>query len=283
MAVFVCGCLEGPTRYVCGDGRKVDSPGDCTEAKATTTTSRALKDLAECDKIEFDENRYACMANAAIKYKDLSVCDRIEDGTWKWVCYDKLNKSGVLGTFELPTTTARKARRQTTTSTSSTTTTIKCGNGAMDEGEDCDPGTLCQGLDGVCSILPGEPRLVTCMANGKCDWNRQVMAEGAYDMGKCIGCFGPNATDPCLCMESPKVNNTRKVSTGWRDVTENPVEKVYHKVCFEGHCTKADGDGKDECILDNQCRHNECVSGKCWMVRTPGRNTCVNDEQCQET
>jgi hypothetical protein len=281
--MMACGCMSQSNMATCPDGTTVSDLLYCPGG-APTTTVNIQAVLAECDRFKSDDDRNGCYTNAAASVSDLGVCDRINNSEWRWVCYDQLNQSSVLGPLDISTTTLKSRPRATTTTTDTTTTTLSlCGNGVIDEGEECDPGALCKGDDAVCGIS-GTQRLVTCMAEGICDWNSQNPATGAYDLGRCNGCFREKNESACKCLGQQVVDVLNITYTvGGVVKTENPPPGLTYHVCQEGRCLKSTAPppiGTGECSGDSGCRHTECVKSKCTMFRTPGPSTCTEDAQC---
>jgi hypothetical protein len=275
------GCMEGPAEgYTCDDGRKVGSLTDCLWS-APTSTQDVPKQLAECDKFSYIEDRNACYANVGIDSGDLSVCDKLTDRYWRYVCYKKLNMSSLI-TEPLETTTST-VEAITTSTFAPTTTTLACGNGMIDAGEECDIGSLCRDLDGICKIVksPPNPDMSVCLSLGQCDWNAQEVAHGQYDMGSCIGCLGPNMTDGCKCLKANVMNKTHENTGDISIVSGETIKSGTHKVCSEGLCRNVDGVTDNECLTDGECRHHVCENFKCVLIRTPGTSSCEEDASCR--
>jgi hypothetical protein len=196
-ALILSGCVGGDTNtpsFECFDGRMVLHPGECLALDEVHVDFGAS--IEPCHLME-GEGKDMCYADAAIRLSDLSVCDNIEDMGWRYICYQKLG--GVWIWDSVMTSSTATSTTTTSTSTSSTMPSL-CGNGVIDGGESCDIGSLCEGADGVCGIGHDSRGLVTCMVDGVCDWNNQVMASGGYDMGSCNQCYGPGHERECQCM-----------------------------------------------------------------------------------
>ncbi|MFH0863298.1 MAG: hypothetical protein V1875_09780 [Candidatus Altiarchaeota archaeon] len=286
----MCGCLGGTETYTCPDGRQAQGPEECMSRGVVSTTLGYNARIRQCEGEYDDEFRFACLTNLAIDASDLSLCDRMGNMTWVRYCYGKLNMSHILPPEEA---TALPAAVSTTLQVTSTTTTstLPCGNGILDEGEECDIGGICPKADGVCSISPTAWRLAVCLYNTTCEWDTQVAVMGGYDLGGCSGCHGRGSPQACACIRQlvlnsstikttpgAKINDTQFAESGRGSPTTTAHQ--YHTECSGGLCRKVDGKGIDGCTTDSSCRHNECVGGKCVMVRSPGVNGCKADVEC---
>jgi len=290
-AVLISGCIGGEgEKFRCDDGSFVSNPLECkAAAKPKADPEKALK---VCDGLRSDD-RHACYTNVAVKDGDLSVCDRIDDREWVRFCYGKLNMTPTW-VEDAPEETSSTNPRTTTTSTSTTIKPIVCGNGVLDEGEDCDMGRVCAGSEGVCGIA-SSGLLATCQYAGKCDWSSQTSLAGEYDIGMCLGCYSPGTDNQCLCIGQKTIgrNTTGKKTTSGAKITNSTAwaagqksnyddggEIVYHKECSGGRCLNVKGAGANECTDDTKCRHHECTGVRCYLVMTPGTDSCKADAEC---
>jgi hypothetical protein len=274
------GCVLQSGDYVCNDGTVAPTPDACPNLNAVNTAPDVNVLLAKCDKFSDPEDRGSCYTITAIDTKDLSICDRLSDKIWKVVCYRKLNMSHLL---PVETTTTLLTTTSTVVTTTTTTTTIKCGNGVIDSGEECDIGELCLGDDGVCGIIKGPQPMAVCLIGGKCDWNLQSPAREKHDMGQCNGCFGPTNESMCLCLKTPSYGQNAS-NNGGAIIGTADDNLEHHLECNQGRCARVDGEGTDSCTSDDGCRHYECQvwngNNVCGIVRTPGASTCTKDVDC---
>ncbi len=289
-AVVIAGCTGGEAgMFKCGDGSYVSDPLECkAAAKPKVDVEKALK---VCEGMR-SEDMHACYTNVAVKEGDLSVCDRIGDREWTGFCYAKLNMTSPWGE-EAVEETVDAQPEATTTSTSTTVKPADCGNGIVDDGEECDMGRVCAGSEGVCGVS-SSGLMATCQYAGKCDWSGQVGLFGEYDIGQCLGCHSPGTDYQCLCISQTvepsnttgkakpgaKVTNSTSWAAGQKSNYDDGGEVAYHKECSAGRCLKTKGEGVDECADDGACRHYACTGGRCYLFMTPGSSSCKTNEEC---
>jgi len=225
------------------------------------------QDPMECMDIPSVDRKSMCLVLAAESMNEPKVCELIDDREWKMVCYKELGEDALAQAL---TTTTSTTTTSTTTTSTSTTTTIVCGNGRIDWGEQCDIGLLCEHADGVCSYREMNSRAI-CLYNSTCDWNTEVSTVGMdFDMGRCNGCYGPNMTEECRCIETPK----------WNETTTSTMPRWWHWGCKDGKCEVTNGEGPDECLKNSHCFHWECENKECKIVKDPGNSTCSTNIDC---
>jgi len=223
--------------------------------------------LDDCKVFNDGEKRNACAVSVAENKSDVSICDGLDDVLWKIICYKQLNATDKLAAIK--TTTTRPSTTTTTLRATTTTTLPACGNGRLDNGEECDVGSLCSHADGVCSIMGG---VAVCLYNTSCDWSIQYSTDGKdYNMGPCTSCYSPNHKFGCMCFRagvSPGLTTSTTLSGG-------------HLSCVNGLCKWVKGEGENECSRNMQCYHFECEDKECKQVMEPGENECEKNIDCE--
>lgn len=262
----VSGCESSETsKFTCDDGSLVDDLSQCNFIP-TTTTLHFTDKVMKCEELPLGEDRDICMIMVAVEAKQTDLCKRIQDPGWQKICFTKLNATQLMPSTSSTTSTTSS----TTSSTSTTSTTLLCGNGIIDDGEDCDTGTLCHDFDGVCSLLGEQRKIAICLDGTSCQWNIQTnIADSRFDLGRCNGCFGPSHVKACDCVENLQVLNytTTTLKTG-------------HYKCSGGKCQYVASGGNDDCVMNRDCFHYSCDSGTCEKVDEPGNTTCESNFDC---
>ena len=255
MIIFLCmvgGCLNQP------------EPEFSADDFAYQPVVRADVD---CSKIAVEEDKKSCFIIEAIYKNDSSICESFEDVDWKIFCLRQLGEDEMADSYTT-TTTSTVSTTSTTGIFWTTTTTIKCGNGVIDWGEDCDIGSLCEHADGVCNIRP-DLGLATCLVNKTCVWSIRYPLSGVdYDLGKCNGCYGKDHERACKCFGV--INEL---------ITTTTLEP-HHLKCSSTECIKVLGEGVDECQLNSDCFHWECKGKSCVLTAGAKEDSCESDFEC---
>ncbi len=261
--VVMSGCFDTEDKtYTCADGKNVSNALLCQIRKPPMTQPGVNLDV--CKNVSGEE-KDTCISLIALEHGDRRICSMVESLEWRNICYLKLNATDAIVSTSIVTTTVPAPR----TTRSTTSTTLLCGNGVLDEGEECDIGSMCKGMDGLCSLVGLKNDRFVCLSGETCNWNVELSASGyTYDMGSCIGCYGNSQTYECTCM--------REI----RPLATTTTLAVVSSKCDNGICVWSEVDGPVECGQNRDCFHFECEGLECVMEKTPGNNTCTQSAEC---
>ncbi len=155
-----------------------------------------------------------------------------------------------------------------------------CGNGVIEGNEVCDVGGAT--IDGITHGAAPE----TCPMGQHCSECQCVQ-----------GVFTPRCGDGYISGQKQGANEECDTKKGTLPDTctlpetcnavcrceEEEIDDGMHYGCVEGACMFLEGEGRNDCLYDSDCKHYECQDEACVLVYSPGTDECYDNEDCELT
>jgi len=167
---------------------------------------------------------------------------------------------------------------------------VACGNGKIEGTEQCDIGAqmingvqypaardTCQWGDTCRSDCTCKPGAVTPRCGDGYISHLLAAGGGAEECDLGGKYDAPNLTDTC---EPPSACSRITCRCELPPQEDDGI----HYSCVEGGCIAQDGEGPNECLRNDQCRHSVCgTGGVCTELMYKGEDECDTNAQCRHS